>query len=162
MWWDKLVVNAFGSKVVLKGTGSFIIKVLEFGAESHSAEMGMTNFVCIQYGFRLAVLEGDGKDGIAVIIIKDENVVVASAGGCNKFTSLISVGLSCGFKHGCIAIMDAGTILWCKQEGIIVNVVKIIGWCWLCLVEFLFLHSWSMSLEHCNGLWWVLVQLLQG
>jgi len=71
MQWDKLVVNAFSSKVVLKGTGSFIIKVLEFGTESHGAETGMANFSCIQNGFRLAVLEGHGKDGIAVIVIKD-------------------------------------------------------------------------------------------
>ena len=66
-----MVISAFGSKVVLKGTGSFIIKALEFGAESCGAEPGMPNFVCIQYGFRLVILEGDGKDGIVVIVVKD-------------------------------------------------------------------------------------------
>jgi len=131
--------------------------------ESCGAQPGMTNFVCIQDGFRLAVLEWDGNNGIAVIVIQDENVVVASAGGCKKFSSLICVDLACGLEHDCIAMMDAGTILWCSQEGIVVDVIKIVGWCWL-LSGGIFVLAFlvHVSLEHCNGLWWVLAQVLQG
>jgi len=39
----------------------------------------MSQFVGLEYAVRLAVLERDGKDGIAVIIVEDYNVVIASA-----------------------------------------------------------------------------------
>ncbi len=47
----------------------------------------MHGLIGCQDGFRLAVGEWGSKDTIAVIIINDEDVVVARAGGGDKFAS---------------------------------------------------------------------------
>ncbi len=73
----------------------------------------MADFVGIENGVRFAVLEWYGDDGIAVIVIQNQDVVAASAGWCHKFSSLVGKDLSCWFKHGSIAEVSAGLIDRC-------------------------------------------------
>ncbi len=51
----------------------------------------------------MAVGERDSKDTIAVIVVDDENVVVAGAGQGHKLASKIHVCLTSRFHHGSIA-----------------------------------------------------------
>jgi len=44
--WDKLKVNIFCSQEVLKGLQCFVVKVLQFGVEAHSAEPGVNALIC--------------------------------------------------------------------------------------------------------------------
>jgi len=57
---------------------------------------------------------------IAVINVKDEDVIIASVGWSNKFASEVSVNLAHQFKHGSIAMVEAATIQQCWQEGIFI------------------------------------------
>jgi len=71
----------------------------------------MGSVVCSKDGISMVVSEWDGEDAIAVIVIHDEDVVVARAGWGNEFTSEVHVGLSGGLNHGGVAQMSAGTIV---------------------------------------------------
>ena len=55
----------------------------------------------------MAGLHRFGKNGIAVIVVQDEQVVVAGAGGRHKFAGLVGEDLSGGFHDGGIAVMGA-------------------------------------------------------
>jgi len=67
--------------------------------------------ICLQDGFRVLVgFEGGSQNAIAVVIIDNEDVVVASAGRCHKFSGEVHVSLSGGLHQGCIAMMGVGAI----------------------------------------------------
>jgi len=72
----------------------------------------------LQNGFRVAVGEQDSKDTIAVIVIDNEDVIVARAGWGHKFTSEVHVGLTSGFHHGSIAKVGSFSIVNGRREGI--------------------------------------------
>ena len=63
----------------------------------------------------MLVGERDSKDTIAVIVIYDEDVVVACTGWSDESASEIHVGLSSGFHQGSIAVV--GTFALVKGQG---------------------------------------------
>jgi hypothetical protein len=54
-----------------------------------------------------AIADGFGKDGIAVVVVQDEDVFVASARRSGKFSGMISGDLACGVVDGSKNLMGA-------------------------------------------------------
>jgi len=64
--------------------------------------------------------EWDSQDAIAVVVIDDKDIVVASARGCHKLASEVHVGLASGFHQGSKTKMSTFTIFVIgRWEGII-------------------------------------------
>jgi len=84
----------------------------------------MEAFECIEDVVSTAVLKWFDEDGIAVMLIKDHDVVVSGAGWSRKFASLISVDLAQWFDDGCKASMHFVSIHGCGQK-LIIDVVVI-------------------------------------
>jgi len=66
----------------------------------------------------VAVGEWDSKDTIAVIVVDNEDVIVARAGWGHKFAGEVHVGLTSGFHHGGIAKVGSFSIVNGGREGI--------------------------------------------
>jgi len=65
--------------------------------------------------------EGDSQNAIAVVVIDNEDVVVAVTGRCHKFACEVHVGLTGGLHHDCIAVMGAVIVVKGRWKGIIVQ-----------------------------------------
>jgi len=63
----------------------------------------------------MAAGQGDSQDAIAVIIIDNDDVIVAGKGLDNEFASEVHVGLTSGFHHRGKAQMCPGAC--CKARG---------------------------------------------
>ncbi len=117
----------------------------------------MSLLICYKNVATVPVFEGDGDDGIAVVIIEHQDVVVASACWCDKLSCLICVNLTCWLQYCCITVMA-------------VHVCWVLGWkavcsgivCWLgfsrslvlvCLVHMPFVHG--------DGLWWMELEAME-
>lgn len=62
-----------------------------------------------------ATLDGFGQYAVAVIIIYDDEVVVANAGGNNETSGLIREDFASGFHHGGVTHMSS--VIWCGAGG---------------------------------------------
>ena len=71
--------------------------MMELGAEASSLEKAKNLFVSVLDGFLLAIGYGLSVNGVAVVVVKDEDVVVAGDGWYDKATCLIGTDVSC---HG--------------------------------------------------------------
>ena len=60
-------------------------------------------------GRSAAILDGFSKDAVAVEVVDDEQVVIASAGGSDEATRLVGVNLTGGFHEGSEAVMRTGS-----------------------------------------------------
>jgi hypothetical protein len=60
------------------------------------------------------------KDMVTVVIIKDHDIVVAGAGHCDKFSSLVCVNLTGGSKDGNETLMSFGFIAEWERIGLCV------------------------------------------
>jgi len=108
---DQLEINILSCHKFLEGTGGFIVKALEFGAESCGAKAVVGNLKSGKNGIGMSVFERNSDDAIAVIVIHNKDVIVAGTRGCNKFAGEIHVSLSCGLHHGSKAHVGAGTMV---------------------------------------------------
>jgi hypothetical protein len=81
-------------EVLFQRLGTFIHKELETWVQASSEEGGMQLNVASKDGGTSVILEGFGKDCVAVIVIDKQKVVVAIAGWGNKVAGLVSVDLT--------------------------------------------------------------------
>ncbi len=117
--WDQLEINILSHHKILEGMEGFIVKVLEFGVESHGTKAVVGNLKSGKNGIGVSVFERNSDDAIAVIVIHNKDVIVARTRGCNEFVSEIHVSLSCGLHHRGKAQVGAGTLVNGWGEGII-------------------------------------------
>ncbi len=75
----------------------------------------------------MSVGEWDSKDTIAVIVIYNEDVVVAQTGWCGESACEIHVCLSSGFHQGSITVVGAFTLVKGKGKGVIIGGADGIG-----------------------------------
>jgi len=109
--WDQLEINILSHHKFLEGMGGFIVKALEFGAESRGTKAVVGNLKSSKNGICTSIFERDSDDAIAVIVIHNKDVIVAGTRGCNEFASEIHVSLSCGLHHGGKAHVGVGTMV---------------------------------------------------
>ena len=69
---------------------------MEAGPEAGGAQLGVECLVAGKDGGARVVLDGFGKDAIAVVVVEDQQVVVAMAGRCDESACLVSVDLAGG------------------------------------------------------------------
>ena len=85
----------------------------------------MEGFVAGKDGCTCAVFEWFRKNAIAVIIVEDQQVVIAVTGWCNEAACLVSVDLASGLHDCCVAEVGA-FIVW----GIgVIRIVRRSGGC---------------------------------
>ena len=92
---------------VFEGLGAFIVEALEVGFESCFSKAAVHSFIGGNNAGGLSVFEGLSKDVVAVVVIKDEDVEVASAGGDWKLSSLVSMCLTRVGDQGSKAVVGA-------------------------------------------------------
>jgi len=71
--------------------------------------------------------EWDSKDTIAVIVVYNEDVVVACTGWHDELASEIHVCLSGGFHHGGITVVGVFTFVEGRGKGVVIGGCR---WCW--------------------------------
>ena len=106
----ELKVNFFFAEELFQGFGAFIVETLEERTQTGGAQFGMDGLKSGKDGGACAVFDGFGEDAVAVVVIDDYQIVVASAGWGRKSACLITEDLSCWFKEGGVA--KVGTVVW--------------------------------------------------
>ncbi len=77
---DQLEFHILRHQKIFEGLGGFIVQLLKFGSETGCTKAGVHGTVSLQNRVSTAIRERDCKNTIAVVIIDNENVVVAGAG----------------------------------------------------------------------------------
>jgi hypothetical protein len=72
----------------------------------------MEGFVACKDGCARAVFDGFRKDAVAVIIVEDQQVVIAVTGWRNEAACLVSVDLAGGLHECCVAEVGALIVWW--------------------------------------------------
>jgi hypothetical protein len=76
----KLGVNVFLAQKLFQGFSTFIVKALEVGLKAGGTQFGMEIFVASKDGGASTIFDGSGKNVVAVIVIANEQIIVAMAG----------------------------------------------------------------------------------
>jgi hypothetical protein len=71
---------------------------LEFRTETSGAETGVKRFVALEDGVRGAIGNWFGQNGITIIIVENNEVVIAIAGWGNEPPGLVRVDLTSRFQ----------------------------------------------------------------
>ena len=80
--WYQLVVNVFLLEELFQDVAAFVIKALQFGSASPSDQASMDGLETCEDGFSFAVFQWFKEDGIAVVTMYHEEVVVSLTGRC--------------------------------------------------------------------------------
>jgi len=91
---DQLVVDLVFLEELLEGGGSLIVESLELGAEAAGGEESVDAFVSRSMFGACAVFHGLGEDGVAVVVVYDEEVGVSGVGGTEEAAGLIGMELA--------------------------------------------------------------------
>jgi len=92
----ELVGNVLFFEVGLQDVRAFIVQSLDVGPGAPFYKKVVHFDICSENGGSLAVLDGFGGNEVAVVIVEDQQVVVALAGRQGKFSSEIAVAFSGG------------------------------------------------------------------
>jgi hypothetical protein len=114
--WCQLEVYTLLLQVVLNKLGTFIVKAVELGRAASFGKGLMDAGNGGGEGFCFPIAQGAQQDAFAVIVIHNQDVVVARAGGLGESACLVSVhtvlGL-CGSQEACVS---ATVVLWLGRE----------------------------------------------
>jgi hypothetical protein len=91
--WDSLILDLVLHESILEVLRAFIVQDMEVGGMTlmHKNLVGLFPGITDTGGF--AIRNGHSMDGICVLMVKDKDIVVATAGGNGEATGLIGVGL---------------------------------------------------------------------
>ena len=92
--WSELVFDGFIGHEVAEELGGFIVKKMELGAKTTALKEAENGFISIFDGGLFSIGDRLSMNGVAVIVVKEENVVVAANGRDNKTTGLIGANLT--------------------------------------------------------------------
>lgn len=84
--WCQLEVNIICMEELAEEGGSFIIQSLELWFEATGNEKGVYFLEGSDDGLCGSILDGLSKDGIAIVVINNKKIVVATGGGNEKFS----------------------------------------------------------------------------
>ena len=122
----ELKIDVFGAEEFLEDRRALIVEALELGAKASFAKLGVDGLECREDGLGGPCFHWFGKDAIAVVVVKDKQVVVAIAGGGHELAGLISVDLTSWFERG-----DEAVVGWFGSDetgGVII--FGVVGRCW--------------------------------
>jgi hypothetical protein len=133
---------------------------LEAWAQASRDESLVEFFVSFEEAFGCSIFESLYKDVVAVIIVQDHNIVVASAADGNKLPGLIGVNLTGGIKCGDVALVGFGLFAGWKRIG-----MGFIGWIVTWGIRgdgmgsfgrtLVFTRLVKMAFDHGDRGWWV-------
>ena len=93
---DKLEVNVFLHHVLLKDLRGFVDELLEFGLEPARFQKGNYALIRRHNDFFGAILHGFRVNGVAVVVVNDENVRVTTDGRTKETAGRVRVDLAGG------------------------------------------------------------------
>ena len=116
----ELVVNVFSLEVLFQGIGTLIVKSLEAGTAAGTDESVVELGVASLNDLSFATGKGLNSNVVAVVVIEDEQVVVAFAGGQREAASEITIAATSGraVKHGSKEEMGPGAVVKGRRKKI--------------------------------------------
>ena len=107
--WGELIFDSLSSHEVMEELRSFIVKTMELGTKTTTLKEAENGFIGLFDGGLLSIWDWFGMDGVAVVVVEKEDVVVAADGWDNKATCLIGANLAgYGVAVG-VDLMSAGS-----------------------------------------------------
>jgi hypothetical protein len=93
---DELKVDGFVAQKLFESGGAFVVEALELGAEAGVDEAIVDGFVGSEDGGGCFAGHGFSMDGIAVVVVQQEKLCVAGAGGDDEAAGLVGEDLTIG------------------------------------------------------------------
>jgi hypothetical protein len=162
-WGELEIIFFFIDELVFQGIGALmIVETLEAGTQAGGAKFGIEGLKSGKDGGACAVFDRFGEDAVAVIIVHNDQIIVASAGCGRESAGLVAKYFSGGFEEGGItkvgAVVRSGTG---REEGVIggeeLEVIgKTRGWCNMRCLFGLFggalvlARLVKVAFDHCN------------
>ena len=122
---DNLKSDALLAHERFEGCWSLVVQNLEGWAETTLGQLGLQSRVCQDEFVIASLFQRLGKNGVAIMVIKDNDIIAAATGGHRKMAILIGCNFSCelddlgkyfvGPNTGCIR-----SSWWSKRFGDIV------------------------------------------
>jgi hypothetical protein len=81
---------------VFEGSGAFIVKLLEQWAAAGKDEFVVALFVSSKDGISCSVFDGHYVDEVAVVVVEDKEIVVATAGGKGETAGQVTIASPSG------------------------------------------------------------------
>ena len=78
IWGDKLEVNIIFAEDFLHGTGAFVVEDVESGSRTVLLEMFVARFPSFSDFQGLPLLHKLGVDGVGVVVVEDEYILVSA------------------------------------------------------------------------------------
>jgi hypothetical protein len=110
-----LKIDGFVGEEFLQWFRAFVVEALEAGTEAGGVEFGMDGLIADKDSGARSTLDGFGQDAVAIIVVYDDQIIVASAGGNNETSGLIREDFACGFHHGGVTHMSS--VIGCGAGG---------------------------------------------
>ncbi len=119
---NELEIHMLFAQKLFERSRAFVVQFLELRAETGVDETIVNGFVCVENGGAALARHGFGVDGIAVIVVQQEQLGVACAGGEDEASGLIGEDLpiGCRWHAGSKAEVSAFAGNWRRRKGIVV------------------------------------------
>jgi hypothetical protein len=89
--WNTLEEHIVFCKSLAKVGGTFIVQDVKFGGVPEMKEVKMSGFPSITDGCGKSIRNSQCVDGVGIIVIQEENIVVASIRRCVEVACLIRI-----------------------------------------------------------------------
>ena len=90
--WHALEGDVVFVEGIFQSLRTFVVENVEFGSMTAGEKTVVGRFPGIADAGSLAIGNGDGVNGVGVMVIKNKNIIVATAGGNRKLAGLIGIG----------------------------------------------------------------------
>ena len=91
IWGEKLEVDIVFSEGVLNGAGSFVVEDMESGSRAVLLEMFVSHYPGFGDFQGLLVLQKLGVDGVGVVVVEDEYILVSAGREYREAACLVRV-----------------------------------------------------------------------
>ena len=118
--WHQLEVDLLLLHKLFENVRAFIVQTLQFRTKPSKTEVIVNGLERFKNGRCFAVGNGLGKNGVAVKVVKNKQVIVASARRRHKAACLICVDLSCGLEDGSITRIGGVAVIKARGKRLVV------------------------------------------
>ena len=93
-WWDQLVIDSLVAEKRFEGCRAFVVEAVQLGPQPSGDQACVKDLEGGEDARAGATSHGFHEDGIAIIVVHHEYVVVANARGNDEFSGLVRMNLS--------------------------------------------------------------------
>jgi hypothetical protein len=144
--WSELIVDVFFGHEIGEELGGFVVQAMEFGSKAAMLQEAKHGGIRVFDRFLFSIGYRFYVNGVAVVVVEDEDVIVATGGGNDEATRLVGAYLSGDGFTLCVDVMSAMVRTFLKNRchrqgsGLCCDFGVCSSWC---IGDDVYLGGWS-------------------